>query len=257
MSNGNSSETDANRSLKGGRKRMLWTLFLILPATFIFTAAHRSADAVPCRALEIEVDQMDGMYFVDAPTLHSLVTERFELMDRPMSSLPLSDIHATLMNQHGVADCQIEPRLGGTLRIQIRQQRPIARIWLPGTAVYLDEQGATMPLSSKYTADVAIVHAPDLHFAKTVIPLLQKMDASPFWNRFIDQIEVDTDGLITFRPRIGDVVVELGSSSSLAQDLDKQLNQLRTFYTELIRRGDLRQYRSIRLQYDGQVVAAR
>lgn len=236
---------------------MLWTLLLILPAAFIFNAAHRSADTVPCRALEIEVDQMDGMYFVDAPTLHTLVTERFELMDRPMSSLPLADIHTTLMNQHGVAACNIEPRLGGTLRIQIRQQRPIARVWLPDTSVYLDDEGSTLPLSPKYSADVVIVHAPDLHFAKTVIPILEKMDASPFWNRFIDQVEVDAEGLITFRPRIGDLVVELGSPASIDQDLDSQLNQLRTFYTELIRRGDLRQYRSIRLQYDGQVVAAR
>lgn len=236
-------------------KRIWWTLLLLLPAAFTFTAAHRSADAIPCRALEIEVDQIEGMFFVDAPSLHSMVTEQFQLMDHPMSSLPLNDIRAAILGQHGVADCQLEPTLGGSLRIVVQQQRPIARIWLPDSALYLDDRGNTLPLSNRYSAEVPVVHAPDIQAAMLAMPLLLKMDTSPYWDAFIDQIEVGTDGMLSFRPRVADLVVQLGVNP--ADALDTRLERLNTFYTELIRRGDLRQYRTISLQFDGQLVAAK
>lgn len=236
---------------------MLWTVLLILPAALIFSAANQSADAVPCRALEIEVDQMDGMYFVDAPSLHEMVTSHFVLMDQPMSEIPLSDLHAAIMEEHGVADCHIEPRLGGTLEIRVKQQRPVARVWLPDSVLYLDDVGLTLPLSSRYTADVPILHAPDMRAARATMPLITFMHASPFWNGFIDQVEIGSDSLVSFRPRIGDLVVEVGPASSLSNNLAQRMEHLRTFYTELIQRGDLRQYTGISLQYEDQVVASR
>lgn len=239
------------------RKKAVFTVLLALPAMLVFTAADRATHTVPCRALEMEVDQVDGMYFVDAPTLHALVSERYTLHDQPLAELPLNDIHATLMAQHGVADCQIAPTLGGTLKIQVTQQRPLARVWMPDTVLYLDDRGRALPLSSRYTAEVPIVHAMTLESARAATPLLEIMDRSPFWNAFIDQIEVDAEGHLSFRPRVADVVVELGAPDSSSHRLNDQLTKLRAFYSELIQRGDLRQYRTIRLQYDGQLIAAK
>jgi hypothetical protein len=56
---------------------------------------------------------------------------------------------------------------------------------------------------------------------------------------------------------VADVVVELGAPDSSSHRLNDQLTKLRAFYSELIQRGDLRQYRTIRLQYDGQLIAAK
>lgn len=236
---------------------MLWTLLLLVPAVVIFTAADRAVEAIPCRALEIEVDQMEGMYFVDAPTLHALVSERFDLIDQPMATLPLTELHSTILDQHGVAGCNVEPTLGGALHIAVKQQRPLARIWLPDSVLYLDEAGEVLPLSARYTADVPVVHAPDLEAARSTFPLLRAMDEAPFWDQLIDQIGIDPAGEVTFHPRIGDVVVELGSAEHLDRDLSQRLQKLKTFYQELIRRGDLRQYRTISLQYEGQLVASK
>lgn len=258
MSNRNSISERGTGQVPGwSRKKALLTLLLLVPAVLVFTAADRSADAIPCRALEIEVDQIDGMYFVDAPTLHHLVTERFNLIDQPMATLPLGDLHDAIMAQHGVADCNIEPTLGGALRITVGQQRPIARIWSGDTVQYMDDKGRSLPLSPRYTADVPIVHAPDFASATAARTLINHMDNVPFWNDFIDQVEVDADGAISFRPRIADVRVELGIPDTSASRLDDQLERLFTFYKELIQRGDLRQYRTISLQYDGQLVAAK
>ena len=60
---------------------------------------------------------------------------------------------------------------------------------------------------------------------------------------------------MSFRPRIGDLVVQLGEGQHGQTRLDDQLRQLRTFYTALLDSGDLRQYRELDLRYEGQLVA--
>lgn len=239
------------------RWKVWWTLLLIIPTGFVFTAADRAAETVPCRALDIEVDQMEGMYFVDAPTLHTLITSQYNLLDQAMPTLPLAELHRTITQQNGVASCEIEPTLGGALNIKVTQQRPIARVWLPDSVLYLDETGRTLALSPRYTADVPVLHAPDLSAARAAMPLLKKMDHEAFWDLLIDQVEVSSNGDLTLRPRIGDMVVELGQATSINAQLDARLDRLRNFYSALITRGDLRQYRRVSLQYDGQLVASK
>jgi len=232
-------------------------MLLMVPVALAFTAADRAIEAVPCLALDIEVDQMEGMFFVDAPTLHALVTEEFNLLNKPMASLPLAALHKTISAQNGVASCSLEPTLGGALKVQVTQQRPLARVWLPDTVLYMDELGSSMALSQRYTADVPVLHAPSIEAAQSTLPLLRKLDTAPFWDQLIDQIEIQEDGAIALRPRIGDVLVELGQAAQLEQELNGRLERLLTFYTALIQRGDLRQYRKISLQYDGQLVASK
>ena len=235
---------------------MIWrTLPLLLAAGVLFTAADQEANTTPCRALDIQVDQLDGMYFVDAPSLRTAVTREFQLLDQPMAALPYNAIYASVMAQHGVAACKVEPTLGGALHISVRQQRPIARVWTPDSSLYLDDTGRWLPLSNRYAAEVPVVHAPSMSKATKAMPLLQKMDKDPFWNRFIDQVNIHNDGTLEFHPRIGDLIVQLGPTKGLEARLEDQLAHLRIFYTALIDSGNLRQYSALDLRYDGQLVA--
>ena len=235
---------------------MIWrTLPLLILAGVVFTAAKNESSVTPCRALEIEVDQLNGMYFVDAPSLRTAVTRRFQLLDQPMDALPYGEIHQTVLDQHGVANCSVQPTLGGALRISVQQQRPIARVWTPDSALYLDDAGRWLPLSDRYAAEVPVVHASSQQSAQLAMPILRKMDTDPFWNRFIDQIAVDDQGLIQLHPRLGDLTIQLGHAADLEDQLDIQLSHLKTFYGAMIESGDLRQYSELDLRYDGQLVA--
>jgi len=252
------SDNEATHNPKRPSRGGLWLTFpLLITTLLVFTAADRDADVVPCRAIDIEVDQLDGMYFVDAPSLRNAIVQRFTLLDRPMADLPYADLHQAIKGHHGVASCDIVPTLGGSLRITVQQQRPIARIWTPDSCLYLDDEGRCMPLSDRYTAPVPIVHAPDRESARSAMPLLHTMDRDPFWNRFIDQIVVEDDGNVRFHPRIGDLIVELGPGEELNDRLDDQLRHLKTFYHALLDSGDLRQYNTLDLRYEGQLVASK
>lgn len=245
-------QTPRNSRWKGAWWTTLPLLALVLAA---FTAADRQVEGTPCRAIHIEVDQLDGMYFVDAPSLRNTILEDFSLLNRPMGDLPIADLHSAILDHHGVAACTVEPTLGGALNITVRQQRPIARVWTPDSCLYLDDRGDWLPLSPRYTAPVPVVHAETRSAALTAMPLLRKMDTDPFWDGFIDQVSVDGDGHIQFRPRLGDLTVALGQGAELDERLDAQLTHLKTFYRALLDSGDLRQYSALDLRYDGQLVA--
>lgn len=245
-------QTDRNPRWKGAWWTTLPLLALVLAA---FTAADRQVEGTPCKAIHIEVDQLDGMYFVDAPSLRNTILEDFSLLDRPMGALPIAKLHTAILQHHGVASCTVEPTLGGALNISVRQQRPIARVWTPDSSLYLDDRGNWLPLSPRYTAPVPIVHAPTQSAALTAMPLLRRMDTDPFWDDFIDQVSVEEDGLIHFQPRLGDLTVALGQGDDLDGRLDAQLTHLKTFYRALLDSGDLRQYSAVDLRYDGQLVA--
>lgn len=251
----NASKNDANATTTTPPLGAWWmTLPLLVGILLVFTAADHEARKVPCRAIDITVDQLDGMYFVDAPSLRNAIVQQFTLLDFPMADLPYAELHQAIVNHHGVASCDIIPTLGGTLQIEVRQQRPIARVWTPDTCLYLDDQGRWMPLSRRYTAPVPVVHAENREDARSAMPLLRTMDQDPFWNRFIDQISVD-DGNVHFHPRLGDLTVDLGTGQELNSRLADQLRQLKTFYRALLDSGDLRRYNTLDLRYDGQLVA--
>ena len=251
----NARKKDAKATTKTPLIGAWWiTLPLLVGILMVFTAADNEARKVPCRAIDITVDQLDGMYFVDAPSLRNAIVQQFALLDRPMAELPYSELYKAILHHHGVASCDIVPTLGGTLQIEVQQQRPIARVWTPDSCLYLDDQGRWMPLSKRYTAPVPVVHAAHREDARSAMPLLRAMDEDPFWNRFIDQVSVE-EGNVLFHPRIGDLTVELGTGEELHDRLTDQLRQLKTFYRALLDSGDLRRYNSLDLRYNGQLVA--
>ena len=83
----------------------------MLLVAFVSSPADQAAETTLRRALEIEADQMDGMYFVDA-VLKTTTTDGFALLDR-LSDLPYANSTTRLRPTGG--GCTIEPTLGGAL----------------------------------------------------------------------------------------------------------------------------------------------
>ena len=189
-----------------------WLTLPLLAVTLVmFTAADREAEAVPCRAIDIEVDQLDGMYFVDAPSLRNEVIQQFALLERPMESLPYARLHEAILDHHGVSSCEIVPTLGGSLQIRVQQQRPIARVWTPTACSTSTTKGVGCRCPTATPPRCPSSTPTDRESARDAMPLLRTMDRDAFWNQFIDQVDVDDAGNVRFRPRIGDLVVELGN----------------------------------------------
>jgi cell division protein FtsQ len=247
----------AGRAAKRGRiqRELLRTLPLLILAMAAIGAAGSHAGKVNCNSFKIEVQHVEGMYFTDASAIQKLLLQRFDVMGTPMQKLPLAAMHATLLERPSVARAVVVPHLSGTLEIQIQQHKPVARIITPTGSRYLESQGGTMPLSTRYTAAVPIIHCPDAQSADWATPLLDRMRVDPFWDAMIDQIAVNAEGEIDLYPRVGNLVIHLGGPAQHATRLDQQLQYIQRFYRAQVATGDLRKFKKLDLSYTGQIVA--
>ena len=255
ISDDTSGETARARKRRRGLRELLRTLPLLILAVGAMGAAGTHAGRVDCNSFKIEVQEVEGMFFIDATGIQKLLLERFDVMGTPMKKLPLATMHATLMEQPSVASAVVVPHLSGTLEIQIKQHRPVARLITPTGSRYLESTGGTMPLSRKYSAAVPIIHCLDEKAAAWAKPLLTRMNADPFWNALIDQISVNGQGEIDLYPRVGNLVIHLGDPTQHGERIEQQLNYIQRFYRAQVATGDLRKYKELDLSYAGQIVA--
>ena len=92
----NARKKDAKATTKTPLLGAWWiTLPLLVGILMVFTAADNEARKVPCRAIDITVDQLDGMYFVDAPSLrNAIVQQGSELIINPVGGTRLEARHS-------------------------------------------------------------------------------------------------------------------------------------------------------------------
>lgn len=243
-------------------KTMRWVLPLLgtfvlvgAVATLVGFTAGEEAEA-RFAGLAVEVERIDGVFFVDAASVRAAVERVDSIRGSFVADVDLAEVQTAVAALPAVSDIEVYPGLDRQLHVKVRQRRPIAR-WQRGADrpdVYLDEQGLTMPLSRQFTARVPIIHAADSAGASIGLVWVRACRLDPNKAAFTDQIVVDPKTReLTLIPRIGRAEVVVGDAAGLAL----KWNKLSIFYREQIARGNLNEFKQLRLDYDGQVVATR
>lgn len=222
-----------------------------------FTAGEESEARYA--GLEVEVDRIDGMFFVDELTIREAVQAVDSVAGSFVADVDLAEVTAAVAAIPAVKSLKVYPGLDRLLHVQVGQRRPVARWHRPdapeGTPdLYIDDEGRTMPLSRHFTARVPIIHAVDSAGAAAGMSWVRASQEDPVLAAFTDQILVDPKSRdLTLVPRIGRARVVVGDGADLALKWLK----LSIFYREQIARGNLNEFKQIRLDYDGQIVATR
>ena len=125
------------------------------------------------------------------------------------------------------------------------------------SAYYLDEQANPIALSDQYIAKVPVVTTPDLSnttqdikLKSDLVKLADYVQADPFWNTMISQINVNEQHQIELIPALGNQLIQLGS----ADDLDSKMKRLLAFYQHGMTSIELNRSNEIDLRFARQVV---
>jgi cell division protein FtsQ len=231
------------------------SVLLLSGALALVGFARLERDGMRYRDLEIEVEEVDGMYLVDGESVRAAIAAHDSIRGTFYADVALSEVEAWVREAlPAVREVEVYPGLDRTLHVRVTQRRPVARWHRGGSAtdVYLDEAGETMPLSPVFTARVPLIHAEteaevDLGFA-----FAERLVQSAKWRAFTDGIVV-SGTTIELLPRLGGARIELGDLAHL----NTNLVHLDAFYREQIARGNLNDYKKISLKYEGQIVAQR
>jgi cell division protein FtsQ len=262
-------------------KRAMRSVFrLLLAAAFIVTvgfADNKRKEAI-CSGMNILVHDSAGMSFVERSDIMQIVQDRFgEPVGKPLSSINMALLEKLINNNPFVAQAEVFSTVDGKLTIEVIQRNPVLRV-INNTdqSFYIDDKGVFMPLSDKYTANVAIVNGsiantlaerrirvftPEesedtsnhLTQMEKIYALNRYICRDQFWNALIEQIYLNEDQEIELVPRAGNQVILFGDEKNMDEKFDKLLK----LYKEGLSRTGWNQYKTINLKYKDQVVCTK
>jgi cell division protein FtsQ len=238
------------------------TLLLGAVGTVVLLSAVKTKDSKPCKAIEISRANATSVGFVTDAYINQILKR--QLGANPIGTalyrFDLGKIEAELESSDWIEDVQMYFDNNQVLHILLSEAIPVARVFDDaGKSFYLDKQLNELPLSSTWRADLPVftrvparrntAAAKDL--MNRISKLAEVIVADSFWLAQAAQIEVIDGKRFELIPLIGNHTVDLGQGD---EPLD-MLRRLKAFYIAIANAGRLNDYRVIKAEYNGQIVA--
>ena len=221
-------------------------------------------DASKCVDVLINVDEGNGVYFVDANDVREILATEYgdSVKGDALSSIHVGRIEKVLESDPYVEDAETWLDANGKLHIEIVQKQPIARVINKyGVHYYINNIGNKIPISDKFTARVPVVtgsieegtHNADMATTpalQNILKITRFIHADPFWSAQIEQVAVANDGTFTLIPKLGDHKILFGSVAHM----EEKFRKMQVFYTEGLSHTGWNTYSAFQLDFEGQIV---
>lgn len=163
-----------------------------------------------------------------------------------------------------IRDVQVSRDLKGNLVVDIRQDRPVARI-MPDRGTrkgsYLNPEGNLLGLSRNFAPRVLVLSGTGADslladgffrtpYGQDIFRIVEFLNKDKFWGTQITQIDFDQNLNATLYQQVGRQKVEIGKVS----DFEKKLAKLMIFYEQIVPKKGWNAYATVRLQYENQIV---
>ncbi|MCB9365375.1 MAG: hypothetical protein H6587_12460 [Flavobacteriales bacterium] len=224
--------------------------------------------------VRINIDYETENRFVDEDGVKSYVVNLRDTSKKYFGDYDVLSIEQKINGNSAIKDAQVYKTIDGKIVVNVKQRRPIARIFTKGESYYLDEYGSLMPLSNKYTSRVVVVNGrlnepfasrykfnynqlPDSLTSKTMLDdlfiLTNYIDKSSFWKAQIEQIYVNKDLDLELIPKVGNHKIVLGG----VDNLDNKFARLMVFYKKGLPKTGWNEYSEINLKFKNQIVCTK
>ncbi len=249
--------------LKRSAKRILVaaTCGFVLLLMIGFTGAKNSGRAI--HDVLINIEQADENFFIDKPEILGLLNA--ENTDYVLG-LALGDVDLKLLERrleaHAfVKDAQVSYDVKGNLLVDVKQSRPIARIYNSSAAdQYVDENGTLLPFNTKHTARVPLLEIDgtaswDRNLKETeeglrLHQLLTYIDTDPFWKAQIAHLILSRNGDIEMIPQVTKQRIVFGKPD----DIEDKFRRLAIFYQDILPNKGWNTYALVNLKFKNQIV---
>ncbi len=277
----NKQKLEANNSLKKAKKIAYITFWLVLIIGLLVSMGfvNKEQDSLLCKSLDIKVIEDEDLDFLNKMDISKLIIYRGDsIVGQPKSSVNYPRIKRALNSHADIANAEVFLTIDGRLKVEVRQRKPIVRIFNAyGDSYYIDNEGKLMPLSDKFTANVLVANgnieesfAANYKYSLNTIPknknnvknpLLGELYAmavfinnNEFWKAQIKQIYVNNERDMEIVPMVGNQKIIFGDTTAMNEKFKKLL----VFYHQgLNTTGWWEKYSIINLKFKNQIVCSR
>ena len=251
----------------------IWIVVLILIITTLGFVS-KSQQAASFKKPIVKIDYDTENRFIDEGDILLQVLSKNDTGSLLLNKFNVNQIEEKLNNNHSIKDAQVYKTIDGELVINVKQRRPIVRIFSKNESYYIDENGNLMLTTSKYTSRLLVVSGEinepfinrykfsyasleDSLKAKTRLDDIYKMakfiDESEFWKAQIEQIYVNKVYDFELVTKVGNHKIVFGG----VDNLESKFEKLMFFYKKGLSKTGWNEYSELNLKYKNQVVCTK
>tara|TARA_B110000459_G_scaffold128921_1_gene141172 strand:- start:5292 stop:6086 length:795 start_codon:yes stop_codon:yes gene_type:complete len=248
----------------------IWTLAIVLIIVTLGFVEKSKEETVMLKP-QINIDYETENRFISEGDVLSQIISQTDTGVLLLANFKVNEIEEKLNNNHSIKEAQVYKTVNGKLIVNVKQRRPIVRIFSKDGSYYIDEKGRLMPLSHKYSARLLVVscnvnepfakrykfnysNLSDSLVDKTILDDIYKLanyiDKSEFWKAQIEQIVVNKVSEFELIPKVGNHKIVFGEITNLEGKFEK----LMIFYKKGLSKTGWNEYAEINLKYKNQVV---
>lgn len=242
-------------------KILAWMLlFAFLGFTGWFTAQEISK--VSCQSVAVHIIQGSPRFLQEDDILELVKNADNTIFGKNLKLINTEMLERKLMEVESIRKVEVYRKItgkslkfSGKLVVEIEERNPIVRIKTNDFDYYLDCEGVKIPVSSKYTVKVPLLSGsvtPE-YAAKELLSFAGFLYSDSFWKAQIEQVFVKPNMELIVVPRIGEHLIEFGTS----ENYKEKLRNLKAVYQLGFSKTGWDKYKTINLKYKNQVVCTK
>lgn len=244
----------------------------IVVAIFVVLGfVNKNQDELMMKKPIVNIDYETDNRFVSVNDILNQIINPQDSSPKSIGNFDVLEIESKINSNSSVKEAQVYRTIDGQLVVNVKQRRPIVRVYTETENYYIDEKGFLMPNSKKYTARVPIFNGfirdsfgkssslnyaslPDSLTGRTMLDDIYKIakyiDESTFWKAQIEQVYVNKDLELELVPKVGNHKIVFGG----VDNLEGKFHKLMIFYQKGLKKTGWNEYSEINLKYRDQVV---
>lgn len=236
--------------------RISFVLILIVALSFLIGTKRLSYQNVKCENLNIQVDTQGDLFFVNGDMIQGMIEEKEDsILGKRYQDINIYLLEEFLDAHPNVKKAELYLTIDGDLCVDVKQRKPLVRIFEQDASYYLDEHYERFSLSDRYSARVLQVYWSEMTASRkeTLDALMKLIAEDAFLKAQITAVAFDEDDEIMIFPRVGNHKILMGE----ARDLDKKFENLKVFYKRGLEKVGWDRYTQISLKFENQVVCTK
>ena len=250
------------------RKILVVSMWLLIGGGMVtlLAAAMRQQKSERCKDYTISINGAGENLFVDEKDILKSLSSgtKGNIKGQPMSAFDLLKLEQLLEKNVWIKDAELYFDNKEVLHVSVVEREPVARIFtIAGKSFYIDKEEKKIPLSEKKSVVVPVftgfpdmmkrMTAGDSSLVHAIVNMAGFIQQNPFWAAQVAQIDINAEREFDMVPVVGNHIVKLGKGDNI----ETKFNRLFVFYKNILSRTGFDKYRTIDVQYAGQVVAVK
>ena len=235
-----------------------WLLLLaFLGFTFWFT--KQELKKVTCQNVSIQIMDGSPRYLNENDILELVQKADNSILGKNLNSINTDELEKKLRAAESIKSAEVYRRISneslrfkGKLIVEIEERNPIIRFKTDMEDYYMDEMGAKIQASSKFTSKVLLVTGSvnDPIATKEILAFAGYVYSNLFWKAQLEQVLVKPNNELFIIPQVGDHVIQFGTAANYKE----KLRNLKAVYQEAFNKTGWEKYDTLNLKYKNQVV---